>query len=154
MNELSIREQILRAIAVALGGDGSPAAAVFRSRLDQIRSDGDESALPCFDISPGKERDDPDAADHDAWGRLLSVDVRAIVDGTGHEYGDGALDPMYLFAVRSMMCDETFGGLAISTEWTGTDEPVFLPEGRDIIGLTINFDVKFAVKRGDPAEKG
>ncbi len=153
MSDVSVREQILRAIVGVLDGAGTPAAAVFRSRVDQIRADGDESELPCYDVVPGAEKD-ADGGDHDAWGRSLAVTVRAIVDASDDVNGDGALDPLYLFAVRSLMADETFGGLAISTEWTGTDEPVFRPDGRDIIGVAITFEIKFAVRRGDPAEKG
>lgn len=153
MSDVSIREQIIRAVVAVLGGPGTPAAAVFRSKVDQIRTDGDESELPCFDVATGAEKD-ADAGDHDAWGRSLAVTVRAIVDASDDVNGDGALDPLYLFAVRSMMVDETFGGLAISTEWTGTDEPVFRPDGRSIIGVAMTFDVKFSVLRGDPAQKG
>lgn len=148
-----MREQILRTIVAVLGGDGTPAAAVFRCKVDQIRTDGDDSELPCYDVATGAEKD-ADVADHDTWGRSLAVTVRAIAESQDDATGDAALDPLYLFAVRSLMEDETFGGLAISTDWTGTDEPVFRPDGRSIIGVALTFDVKFAVRRGDPAQKG
>ena len=69
------------------------------------------------------------------------------------EGDDGALDPLYLFAVRKVMADETLGGLAVSIDWTGASV-VFRPEGSNIIGLELGFDVKFAVQSGDPAAKG
>lgn len=145
--DVSVRESILRAFVAALSAEGSPAVRVTRSKLDQITADD----LPCFDVSPGPEGYGKDYGDNDSWSRALSVKVRAVIDAT--ENDDGALDPFYLFAARRIVNDAGIKEFAPQVEWTGADG-VFRPEGRDILGLEMQFDVTFAVQSGDPAKKG
>lgn len=155
---LSIREQALRAICAKLSGGDTPATGgVFRSRLDQI----DQSELPCFDVTPGDEKiaSPGEYGDRGSVTRTLPVFVRAIIDaavGSDDEQpvDDSALDPFYVFAVQQLA-----GGSAnldgVVLEVTEVDaKPVFQPNGKDLIGLEMEFEVKFATKRGDPAQKG
>lgn len=150
----SIRELALRAVIVALGNAGSPAVNVFRSKLEQITED----QLPCYDVSPGDEKaEDPgEFGDNESVTRTLSVSVRAIIDAAaqGAALDDSALDPFYVFAVQQLVgAAANLGGVVISVaELDG--RTVFQPEGKDILGLDMTLELKFATKRGDPAQKG
>lgn len=164
--DLSIREQALREIAARLGGDGTPAThGCFRSRLDQI----DQSELPCYDISPGdmKREDLGEFGDHDSVTYTLPVAVRALIDAATQEgepvgvdavsvpdVDDSGLDPFYVFAVQQLAGGSAdLGGLVNDVAETAA-ATVFQPNGRDIIGLDMSFEIKFATKRGDPTVKG
>lgn len=160
-HSMSIREQAIRAVIEQLGAYPSPAQHVFRSRLDQIT----QKQLPCFDVSPGEEKiEDPgEYGDRRSITRTLSVSVRALIDAAneGNAAGvpdacidDSALDAFYVFAVQQIVGDSAnLGGVVISVaELDG--RAVFQPEGRDIIGLDMTFELKFATKRGDPTQKG
>lgn len=155
---VSIRELALRAIVAALGSQGSPAANVYRSKLDQIT----QANLPCYDVTPGEIK--LMEMERLAVECTLPVTVRAIVDAAAAEgdvpggqlssVDDSALDPFYVFAVRQLVGGGgNLGGLVIGVEeMDGTT--VYQPNGKDLIGLEMVFDVKFAVKRGDPTQKG
>jgi hypothetical protein len=158
----SIREMVLAAVVTALGATGTPATGgVFRSQLDQLR----QSQLPCYDVSPGEEKitDEGDFGDHESITRKLPIMVRALVDaGTAEgedanpaiNVDDSALDPFYVFAVKQLIGNKAnLGGVAINVEEISSS-PVFRPEGRDLIGLEMTFEVTFATKRGDPTQKG
>jgi hypothetical protein len=147
VNDISVRERALRAVKAALLADGSPVSTVTRSMVDQI---ADES-LPCYDVSPDSSKQDSTFEDHDYAGVMLPVIVRGVIDATDTD--DGALDPLYLFAVRQLCADSTLGGTVDSITWDGL-EHVFRPDGRDILGVELRFELKFAVSRRDPAQKG
>lgn len=156
----SIREQVLLAIVAALGGTGTPASQVTRSRLDQLEL----KDLPCYDVTPGIEAvAEGDYGDQESVTHTLPVTVRAILDA-GQEEGentdptvdidDSALDPFYVFAVQSILAgDEWLGGLANDVRFLSV-EPVFRPECEAIIGHEMKFEVIFSTKRGDPTQKG
>lgn len=162
----SIREQVLGEVQSRLAGEGWPATGgVFRSRLDQI----EQSELPCYDISPGDmKREDPgEFGDHDSVTYALTVSVRAMIDAAIQsadsagvaasalkQVDDSALDPFYVWAVQQLTGGAAnLGGLALGVEEVET-ATVFQPNGRDILGLDMTFEVKFATKRGDPTQKG
>jgi hypothetical protein len=158
---VSIREQGILAVVDLLGGTGSPALNVFRSRLDQV---GPED-LPCFDVTPGDEEvsDPGEFGDHESVTRKVSFFVRAIIDAAnqGDAYGvpdavidDSGLDPFYVYAVKTLCGGEAdLGGVVIDVEEHG-NKTVFQPMGRDLIGLEMSFSMTFATKRGDPTQKG
>lgn len=146
-DDISVRELALRAVKAALQADGSPASVVTRSKVDQIRSED----LPCYDVTPDSSKQDSTFEDHDCTGVSLPVTVRGIIDATDED--DGALDPFYLFAVRRLCADLTLGGTVDSITWDGLVH-VFRPDGRDILGVELSFELKFAVSRSDPAQKG
>jgi hypothetical protein len=163
MSGMSIREQVLQVVQSRLGGQGSPAANVFRSKLDQIV----QADLPCYDVTPGDEKVDGNGgwSDRESETRTLQVVVRAIMDATTQETGDdpalvgvliddSAFDPFYVFAVQQIVgADGLLGGLVnAAIEMDG--RPVFQPEGKNLIGLEMTFEFKFATKRGDPTQKG
>jgi hypothetical protein len=158
----SIREQVLETMKVALGGVGTPAAGgVFRSHLDQIAP----QKLPSFDITPGEEKiEDPgEFGDEESITRTLLVMVRALVDAGDAEgededptvqVDDSALDPFYVFAIQQL----TGNAANLSNHVENIREigttAVFRPEGRDILGLEMTFEVTYATKRGDPTQRG
>lgn len=155
---VSIREQVLRRIVVLLRAPGSPSGAnAFRSRLDQIV----QADLPCYDISPGDLK--LEELEKSSILCTLPVKVRAIVDAAFAEgdvegqqvnVDDSALDPFYVFAVKQLVGNGgNLGGLVIGVEEMD-GATIFQPNGKALIGLEITFDVKFAVKRGDPTQKG
>lgn len=160
---ISIREQVLQEIKTRLGSTGTPADKVTRSQLDQIQfRAGFQSA---YDITPGEETiEDPGRyGDQESVTRTLPVMVRAILDaGTAEgedadatvDVDDSAFDPYYVFAVQQLIGDDaTLGGL-VNDGSEMSDPAVFRPEGRDIIGLEMQFEYIFATRRGDPTQKG
>ena len=157
----SIREQALQAIKAALASDGTPAATITRAQLDQIQ----QVSLPCYDVVPGDEKveDQGVFGDHQSVTRSLTVMVRAVVDAgtaegedgdTSVQVDDSALDDFYAFAIQKLIGNgANLNGLVENVREVSAT-PVFRPEGRDIIGLEMNFEVTFATKRGDPTQKG
>lgn len=157
----SIREQAICAVIDQLRDFESPAPNTFRSRLSSIRQD----QLPCYDVSPAEEKIEQsgDFSDRASVTRKLTVSVRAILDAaraqdetdnTEIDLDDSGLDRFYCFAVQALT-----GGLAnlggLVDEVVELDnKSVFQPEGRDIIGLEMSFEITFATKRGDPTQKG
>ncbi len=154
---LSVRELGLRAIVAALGATGSPASGVSRSRLDQIK----QTELPCYDITPGEEKleDEGSYGDHNSVTRTLPVAVRALVDASAQEgspnsVDDSALDPFYVFAVQQLTgSGSTLGGVVDDVQELSA-AVIFQPNGKDLIGLEMQFQITFATKRGDPTQKG
>lgn len=157
----SIREQALQATKAALGSTGTPAASVFRSRLDQI----EDTSLPCYDITPGDEKvEDPgEFGDQESVTRTLPVTVRAIVDAGAAEgedadptiaVDDSALDPFYVFAVQKLVGSDAWLGGLVNNVREVSSAAVFQPEGRARIGLEMQFEYIFATRRGDPTQKG
>jgi hypothetical protein len=146
----SIREQALLAIMAALVSAGSPAENCFRSQVDSI----EQASLPCFDVSPGEEKiEDPgEFGDRNGITRTLAIDVRAMVDA--EDCDDSALDPFHVFAVQQLVGGTAnLGGLVGSVTELG-NTTIFQPHGRNIIGLEMHFELKFATKRGDPTQRG
>ena len=147
---VSIREQALLAIMAALVSAGTPAVQCFRSQLDTI----EQTSLPCFDVSPGEEKiEDPgEFGDRGSITRTLAVEVRAMIDA--EDADDSALDPFHVFAVQQLAGGSAnLGGLVGSVTEQG-NATVFQPHGRNLIGLEMHFELKFATKRGDPTQKG
>lgn len=160
---VSVRELALRAVVAALAATGSPAANVFRAKLNTIVS----TDLPCYDVTPGDEKvESPgEYGDRSTDTRTLAVVVRSIIDAAIQEgedtatpsappIDDSGLDPFYIFAVQSLMGDGANLSGAVLEVVEVSSQTVFQPGGRDFIGLETTFDLKFATKRGDPVTKG
>ena len=163
MSASSVREQVLQAVASRLGGEGSPAKNVFRSRMDQIS----QNDLPCYVVVPGDEdsRVGGDYADRESVSRTLQVSVRAIVDAatqqtgdspelSGVEIDDSSLDPFYVFAIQQLVGDDGRLGGYVNAADESRHATVFQPEGRDLIGLEMGFQFEFSTLRGDPTQRG
>ena len=163
MGAVSIRELALRAVKDALSGYGSPAANVFRSKLNTIT----QADLPCYDITPDEEK----LKVGGEWGdrltdtRTLTVIVRSIIDAATQEgedtsqsssapVDDSGLDPYYVFAVNALTGDDANLNGAVLDVVEVSSKTVFQPGGRDFIGLETTFEIEFATKRGDPTQKG
>lgn len=144
----SVRESALCAVKEALEAEGTPATSVFRSQLDHI----EQKSLPCYDVSPGDEKPDSSYEDHDSEGRILQVTVRGIVDAT--ESDDSALDPFYVFAMQHLVGESGNLNGAVDEVVAQGGPVVFKPEGKDILGIELVFDLKFTTKRGDPTQRG
>ena len=159
----SVREQVLQRVESLLGGEGSPATAVYRARMDQLSG----LDLPCYDIEPGamKAVEGGACGRHGANTTTLPVTVRAIVDAAVQEdegedgatplpIDDSALDPFYVFAVQQLVgFGANLNGL-VDDAREDSAVTVFRPEGRDLIGIEMHFEFEFAVRRGDPTQRG
>ena len=134
---------------------------MFRSRLDQIGP----YDLPCYDVSPGVEKvaDAGEFGDHGSVTRTLQIMVRAIIDagcaGDAEEQpeaviDDAGLEPFYVFSIQQLTgSPATLGGLVDDFREISSS-PVFQPNGRDLIGLEMQFEATYATKRGDATERG
>ena len=147
---LSIREHALLAVMAALVVDGTPANACYRSQLDNL----EQSQLPCYDLTPGEEKVEESGAysDHGSVTRTLPIVVRALVDATDSD--DSALDPFYVFAVQQLTGGSAnLDGTVIELVEQG-NATVFKPNGANLLGLEMHFELIFATRRGDPTQKG
>lgn len=146
MADLSVREQVLLKLKEILSGDGTPAINVYREKLEQIDANLD---LPCYDISlTGSSPADGEPAAHGE--KAHNVKIRLCCAGAVTDSGSAVVDPLYLFAVRSILADDTLGGLVHSIS-EGESGWVYKPGGKDIIGLDIEFEAVIVTDRADPA---
>lgn len=113
----SIRERIVQAAVAAIDGVGKPTGlAVHRYRTRKLEA---EKHLPAMVVFIGDEPVKPYTQDGEVLRTLeLAVKTRDKnpVAGTPP---DQALDPYLTWLVKSLMADQTLGGLAISLKETG-----------------------------------
>ncbi len=157
----SVRELALREIVALLGAQPMLTQNVFRSQLDQI----EQSQLPCYDVTPGdmKVAEGGRYADFGSVTNTQDVTVRALVNaGTAAgesatdsvPVDDSSLDAFLVFAEQQLIgTTANLGGLVQTVELQSV-QTVFQPNGQDIIGLEMIFQLTFATKRGDPTQRG
>ena len=146
---LSIREQIVQEVITRLTGANTPCSMAYRSRIDLL----DATELPCWDVTAESEKVSlsTDPADHDCVVRVLTLKVRAV--RPMDDDGEAALDPYYCFAVGALCDGEcNLGGLVYDISEVG-NEVVSRPDGREFVGMEMEFAVKFTTRRDDPAQK-
>lgn len=144
----SRRELILQAVVAALGASSKPTGvAVHRYRTRPLERD----ALPALVVYPavreGAVAETITRLDHDdALERALRVRVEIRAEG---EPPDEALDPLYVWVVKSLRADPTLGGLAQDLE----EEAVsFDAAERDAVyaAAAVDFHVTYYTSEDDP----
>ena len=145
----SIREQIIQAVVTALDGAGKPQGlTVHRYRTRPIEKDKLPAQVVYPSGSGGSVAETTSLYGGMADDVLRELRVRVESRATG-EPADQALDPLYLWSVRSIMADPTLGGLAFSIreEATSFDAAEF----EEVIGAAAtDFIVEYVTSRDDP----
>lgn len=144
----SIREQILVALGTVLASGGPVGLTVHRERTRPIEID-DLPAIMFY-----AEDEQPKNLGNQTFRaplteRQLSVGVQCRAKGTATVSVDEALDPVLVWAMKTVMANETFGGLANGVE---EDRTVWSSrEGDDpIAAATVHFTIKYRTSRLDP----
>lgn len=152
----SIREQILEKVKTLLGGAGKPTGlTVHRFRTWPIERDN----LPAQVIYPATSAGGAVAESVDPFdgignvARELRVRVESRVEVPEKTPPDSALDPLYLWAVQTLMADVTLGGLALDVqeEATSFDADEF---EKVIAACATDFLVTYVTLREDPETQG
>lgn len=100
----SIGEQIMEAMLAALNAPSVKPARTSRSRVDPLNT----VELPAFVLFAQGES--ITAAGGSTRRHIRKVRLEAMVEGV--EPADVLLDPLYVYAVNTLLADPTFGGLA------------------------------------------
>jgi hypothetical protein len=137
------------AIVAALGAGGAPAGlTVHRERTRPIETDSLPAImLYCEDEQPKNLGNQTYRAP--LTERQLSVGVQCRAKGTSSISPDAAIDPVLVWVIKTVMGNETFGGLANGAE---EDRTVWSSrEGDDpIAAATVHFTIKYRTSRLDP----
>lgn len=145
----SIREQIMAALVTALSSGGAPAGlTVHRERTRPIETD----SLPAIMLYAEDEK--PRNLAGQAYRaplaeRQLSIGLQCRAKGALNVSPDAALDPVLVWAMQTVMKNETFGALANGVE---EDRTVWSSrEGDDpIAAATVHYTIKYRTSRLDP----
>ncbi len=145
----SRRELILAAIVAALtdAADKPPALTIHRYRTRPIDSDRLPAAVVYVGPGRGGVGENVSRMDHDTGlEHALSVRIELRIMG---EPPDAVLDPLYVWAVKTLRSNPTLGGLARDLEEQTSS---FDAEERDRVygALAIDVLVTFATKENDP----
>lgn len=145
----SIREQILVALGAALAAGGGPSGlTVHRERTRPIEID----SLPA--VMFYAEDEQPKTLGNQTYRaplteRQLSVGVQCRAKGATGVPPDTALDPILVWATKTVLANEAFGGLANGVEENRTVWSSH--EGDDpIAAATVHFTIKYRTSRLDP----
>jgi hypothetical protein len=132
----SIREQLLSAIATAVGGEyGIPAPE-------------DERDLPVCIVAEGEETASPDGYGYEVMEMPVAVARAAASTSSTDRDAMRAQAHDLLAQIRvDMFADETFGGLADGVEYTGGG---IQSELGKIVFAEAQFLVRYHTVRGDP----
>lgn len=149
----SIREQIVAALVVALSsGSGAPAGlTIHRERTRPIEID----SLPAILIY--SEDDTPTTLGAQTYRAPLSekklepvLELRAA--GSSGVAPDQAIDPLYVWAMKAIGADETFGGLA-----NGVEEGKTIWNSREgdtpVAAAQLHITIRYRTSRLDPTSK-
>lgn len=148
----SIREQIVVALVAALGGAGGPAGlTVHRERTRPIETD----SLPAVMLYAEDDQPRPLAEQKyraPLTERQMAIGLECRALGTASVSPDAALDPILVWAAKTTLANETFGGLANGVEEVRT---VWMSREGDlpIAAATIHFSIKFRTSRLDPTSQ-
>jgi hypothetical protein len=136
------------ALETALGAGGPAGLTVHRERTRAIEFD----SLPA--IMFYAEDEQPKNLGNQNYRaplteRQLSIGVQSRAKGSIGVSPDEALDPVLVWAMKTVMANETFGGLANGVE---EDRTVWSSrEGDDpIAAATVHFTIKYRTSRLDP----
>jgi len=152
MSGVSIREQIISALAALLEAEGAPEGlTVHRERTRPIEAD----ALPALLVY--SEDDEPATTDRQTFRsplveRSLHVIVEARARVTSPLSLDQALDPLLVWAAQQIMQNETMGGLAIGAiegkaNWISKEADVVLA------AAVANYHIRYRTSRLDPTSR-
>lgn len=133
---VSIREQLLAAIAAAVSGEyGIPAPE-------------DERDLPVCIVAEGEETSEPGSYGQDQIEFEVAVARAAVATSNTDREITRAQGNELLAQIRvDMFADETFGGLADGIEYTGGG---IQSELSKIVFAEAQFSVRYHTVRGDP----
>jgi hypothetical protein len=111
---MSRREQILAAAIAALNAASNPPATAYRTRIDPVNQ-GELPAIVLYGLKETVEHAGPTTRR-----RILTMRLEIVQEGAAP--ADAAIDPIYLFAVNTLMADATLGGLVkglyeIAVQW-------------------------------------
>lgn len=145
----SVRERIILAVVAAQDAPGKPAGlTVHRRRYRPIDAD----KLPALVVYPVQE--DPELANITPgdWDRTLRVrlELRAKADPESGSPADAELDPLYVWAVKQMYADPTFGGLVKQVDEGTTAWPDKNPLGDEYAASATDFTLEFETVATDP----
>lgn len=143
----SVDLQLTDLVLAALRASGAPTGlTVHESQNRPIEQD----ELPAIVVYPqGEAPVDQDEMDDGSYCELpLVLECRAKGD-PGHR----AVDPIYLWAVRQMMADQEWSGLAAHTDFTGKQ---WAEEASDAVygRIALFFTLKFWTSETDPEVAG
>jgi hypothetical protein len=150
----SIREQIMVLLVAALnaGGAGSPAGlTVHRERTRPIEID----SLPAILVYA--DDDVPKPLGQQVYAaplteRQFSLTLECRAQGTSSISPDAVLDPVLVWAAKTVLANERFGGLASGVEEGRT---VWASREGDtpVASAKLSFTIKYRTSRLDPTSK-
>lgn len=144
----SIREQIMTALVAVLSSGGPSGLTIHRERTRPIEID----SLPAIMIYA--DDDVPKTLAQQVYRaplteRQFSLALECRAQGSSSVSPDEALDPVLVFAAKTVLANETFGGLANGVEegrtvWSSRegDNPV--------AAAKLNFTIRYRTSRLDP----
>jgi len=140
----SIREQIITAFVSALQAGANPPGAIFRSRAEPLSA---REHLPAFAVYPIEE--DPSDEGSTITMRRLTVRVECFVAGMPPQ--DAALDPLLVYAVKTVFADANLAARLFHLEEKHTAWD-FESSYEGVAAAPLDFVVTYATTRGDPEE--
>jgi hypothetical protein len=148
----SIREQIVVLLVAALAGSGKPAGlTVHRERTRPIEID----SLPAILIYA--DDDVPKTLSQQTYAaplteRQLSLALECRAQGSSGVSPDEALDPVLVWAAKTVLANERFGGLA-----SGVDEGRTVWSSREgdvpVASAKLSLTIRYRTSRLDPTSK-
>jgi hypothetical protein len=130
---LSIRNQIMTAVATALNAAGAPCK-FWRCRQSEFQA----NELPAGNFFPDVQNDLIDAKeDEDTLTLMVAGVVSAVSDPI-----DEAADPLLVWIDQQLMVDGTWGGLAVYTELRSI-KWFMEQKGADLCGAIRTVDIHF-----------
>lgn len=148
----SIREQIVVALVAALNGtSGITGLTIHRERTRPIEID----SLPAIMVYA--DDDVPKTLGQQVYAaplteRQLTLAIECRAQGTSSVSPDEALDPVLVFAAKTVLANERFGGLASGVEegktvWSSREGDV------PVASAKLSFTIRYRTSRLDPTSK-
>lgn len=130
---LSIRSQIMSAVATALNAVGTPCK-FWRCRQSEFQA----AELPAGNFFPTDQTDQIDAKEDEA---VLTLEVAGVVSAVSDPV-DEAADALLVWIDQQLEADGTWGGLAVYTELRGI-KWFMEQKGADLCGAIRTVDIHF-----------
>jgi hypothetical protein len=130
---LSIRSQIMTAVAAALNAQGAPCK-FWRCRQSEFQA----AELPAGNFFPTDETNQIDGKENDC---ILTLEVAGVVSAVSDPV-DEAADPLLVWIDQQLTVDGTFGGLATYTELRSI-KWFMEQKGADLCGAIRTVDIHF-----------